>query len=154
MIDHTWYSRPEGVPQRTSAGGVIARVEDGTVLIGLVKEGDFDDYILPKGRLEPGEDTQAAAIREIAEEAGITDLRLICELGVRERLSFDRRWWIVTHYYLFVTTQTAGTPTDVEHVYRLEWFPLADLPRFFWPEQAELVTGKRREIEAALLAPQ
>ncbi|MHB0874653.1 MAG: NUDIX domain-containing protein, partial [Anaerolineae bacterium] len=90
VIDDSWYSRPAGVPQRTSAGGVIARVEAGTVLVGLVREGDFPDYILPKGRLEPGEEVEAAAVREIAEEAGITDLRLLRPLGVRERLSFDR----------------------------------------------------------------
>jgi len=151
MIDSSWYTRPGGVPQRTSAGGVIARAEGSKVLIGLVRENDFDDYILPKGRLEPGEYVEAAAIREIGEEAGITDLRLVCPLGVRERLSFDRRWWIVTHYFLFLTSQAVGAPTDRDHVYRLEWFPLSDLPRFFWPEQGELVASARGIIEAAAL---
>ena len=146
VIDDSWYHRPDGVRVRTSAGGVVARVSGGRVLIGLVQEGEFPDYILPKGRLEPGEGIEAAALREIGEEAGLHDLRLLCPLGVRERLSFDKRWWIATHYFLFLTTEEDGHPTDVEHAYRLEWFPLEALPSMFWPEQRELVETHRRAI--------
>lgn len=66
--------------QTYSAGGVIIR-ETNEVL--LIKEGNF--WGLPKGTIEAGEDALMAAKREIEEESGITDLRLITELGTYQR---------------------------------------------------------------------
>jgi ADP-ribose pyrophosphatase YjhB (NUDIX family) len=149
VIDSSWYVRPTNVPARTAAGGVVTRVSEGHVLVALVREGEYPDYILPKGRLEPGEDVEEAARREIGEEAGLHDLRLLGPLGARERLSFDRRWWVTTHYFLFRTSQTDGHPTDRQHSYRLEWFPADQLPRLFWPEQAELVRSCSDAIAGA-----
>lgn len=145
-IDSTWYRRPPGVPERTSAGGAVVRWEGDTLLVALVQEGDFPDFILPKGRLEKGEEPEEAARREIAEEAGLEELCPLGYLGARERLSFDKRWWIVTHYYLYLTHQTEGDPTDTAHRYQLHWFPLDRLPTMFWPEQRELLEANRDTI--------
>ena len=60
-----------------AAGGVVSRVgDDGTVEVLLVHRPKHDDWTLPKGKLEPGESYEEAAIREIEEE---TSLR--CTLG-------------------------------------------------------------------------
>lgn len=147
MVDDTWYSRPEGVPDRYSAGGIVVRVDDaGEVLLAMVREEDWEPYVLPKGGIEPGETVEVAAYREIAEEAGITDLTLLADLGAHERLNFDRDRWITTRYFLFVTRQIEGTPTDPDHHYGLWWFPLDALPTMAWREQRELV-----EANAALI---
>lgn len=150
MIDETWYIRPSATPEHISAGGVIARRQADRVYVALVREGEFSDYILPKGHVEAGENLEEAARREIGEESGLTDLVLIGELGVRERLDFRKRAWKKTHYYLFTTRQTEGTPTDREHNYHLEWFPLDALPPMFWPEQKELIETNRVQIKRAL----
>ncbi len=144
-IDESWYIRPEGVPDRTSAGGIVVREQDGQVLIALVKE-DEPDYILPKGGVKRGETIEAAARREIQEEAGISDLELVESLGTRQRLDYERRKWITTHYFLFTTRQVEGFPTDEERSYRLEWFSLDELPALFWPEQRELIENSREKI--------
>jgi len=146
-IDGSWYERPPDVGERTGAGGVVIRREGERLLVGLVREDGFPEYILPKGRLEPGEDVETAARREIAEEAGLSGLRLLCKLGVRERLDFRRRQWVTTHYFLYWCDDPDSTPTDVEHVYRLHWFPLDDLPAMFWPEQRALLESSRGLIE-------
>ena len=148
MIDETWYVRPAGVRDRHSAGGLVVRSGEGDqVLLALVREEDWEPFVLPKGGVEPGETVEQAAHREIAEEAGLTDLTLMADLGTRERLSFDRDVWITTRYFVFVTPQVEGTPTDRGHHYGLWWFPLDELPRMAWREQRELV-----EQNAALIA--
>ena len=50
-----------------AAGGVVVR--DGNVL--LVHRARYDDWSLPKGKLEPGETWEDAAVREVHEETGV-----------------------------------------------------------------------------------
>jgi bis(5'-nucleosidyl)-tetraphosphatase len=146
-IDESWYVRPPKVGLRTSAGGVVVRIENGKACIALVKEQPFGIYVLPKGGVEQGEDSLTAAQREIEEEAGLSDLQLIENLGTRERLTYDKRKWVTTHYYLFLTYQKEGKPTDTEHAYTREWFPLDGLPEMLWPEQRALLESCREKIE-------
>ena len=146
MIDESWYKRPPGVSDRTSAGGVVVRREDGQIYVALVGELGLTERVLPKGGVEPGESLEAAARREIEEEAGLSSLELIEKLGIRARLSYDRVCWITTHYFLFVTEQVEGIPTDVEHHYELAWYPIGALPAIFWPEQRELIETNRDKI--------
>jgi|SRR5438067_2848883 len=50
-----------------AAGGVVVR--DGR--IAVVHRPRYDDWSLPKGKLEPGEGWEQAALREIEEETGL-----------------------------------------------------------------------------------
>ena len=146
MIDESWYKRPPGVSDRTSSGGVVIRIADGQIYVALVGELGLTERVLPKGGVEAGESLEEAARREIEEEAGLSSLKLIEKLGVRGRLSYDRVCWITTHYFLFVTAQVEGIPTDVEHHYELGWYPIEALPAIFWPEQRELIETNRDKI--------
>ncbi len=151
MVDESWYTRPEGLPDRTSAGGVVVRREDDRLLIALVGgEGARTGYILPKGGVEPGETLVEAARREIGEEAGLSQLVFLGELGAQARLNWARTCWTTVHYFLFSTQQVEGRPTDEDYDYRLEWFPLDALPDLFWPEQQRLIETNREAIKAAL----
>jgi 8-oxo-dGTP pyrophosphatase MutT (NUDIX family) len=150
-IDDSWYAKPPGIPESLSAGGVIVRVEAGLLLVALVREGDQPDYILPKGRVEPGEDAQTAAQREIAEEAGLEGLIYLGELGIRERMDFRKRSWKKTRYYLFTTRQKTGRPTDQSHTYHCDWFPIDRLPSMFWPEQQGLIETNKEQISRLAL---
>ena len=139
MIDNSWYIRPEGLPESQAAGGVVVRWDGGRALIALARERGFDDYVLPKGHVEAGEDIERAARREIEEEVGISNLRLMAKLGVKERLDFEKKEWKVTHYFLYVTDQVEAVPTDAKHHESMAWVPLDPLPDFFWPEQRALI---------------
>jgi 8-oxo-dGTP diphosphatase len=50
-----------------AAGGVVVR--DGKVL--LVHRPRYDDWTFPKGKLDPGESFEEAALREVQEETGL-----------------------------------------------------------------------------------
>ena len=50
-----------------AAGGVVER--DGRVL--LVHRPRYDDWTFPKGKLDPGESFEDAALREVEEETGV-----------------------------------------------------------------------------------
>jgi 8-oxo-dGTP diphosphatase len=58
--------------QIEAAGGVVVR--DGQVAV--IHRPKYDDWTLPKGKLDPGEDFEEAALREVREETGLR-----CELG-------------------------------------------------------------------------
>lgn len=146
MIDETWYQRPPNVTGHTAAGGVVARVENDRVYIALVGEKGLSKYVLPKGHVEAGESVEEAARREIEEEAGFSDLTLLAPLGVKERLDFGKRAWKQTHYFLFVTEQVDGVPTDYKHHYIAKWFPIDEFPDLFWPEQTQLIKENRDKI--------
>ena len=60
------------VRQVRAAGGVIER--DG--LVAVVHRPRYDDWSLPKGKLDRGESWEDAALREVLEETGLR-----CELG-------------------------------------------------------------------------
>ena len=151
LIDNTWYQRPPGVPQHSAAGGVVARRASAQILIALAREKQRADYVLPKGHVEAGEQLEAAARREIMEETGLQELQLLESLGSAERLDFSRRAWKITHYFLYLTAETDGVPTDAAHHSGVWWFALQALPQLFWPEQQALLADNCARIEAAVL---
>lgn len=59
---------------KRSAGVVPVRLERGERRYLLLRAWRYWDF--PKGEVEPGEDLLAAALRELAEETGITDIEL------------------------------------------------------------------------------
>lgn len=60
-----------------AAGGVVWRTSaKGHLKVLLVHRPRYDDWTLPKGKLDPGETAKAAARREVGEETGLR-----CRLG-------------------------------------------------------------------------
>jgi 8-oxo-dGTP diphosphatase len=54
-----------------SAGGVVWRDAGDGIEVAAVHRDRYDDWSLPKGKLDPGEHVLAAAVREVREETGI-----------------------------------------------------------------------------------
>lgn len=150
MNEGSWYERPADVPEQLAAGGVVVRHDGGRVLVAFAREQEFPELVLPKGHVDPGETIEVAARREIEEEVGVSDLRLVESLGVRERLSFSRDEWKITHYFLYETSQVDATPTETDRHTEMFWYPLDELPVMFWQEQRDLLERNRSRIEMLL----
>ncbi|HEX6501286.1 MAG TPA: NUDIX hydrolase, partial [Micromonosporaceae bacterium] len=56
---------------RRAAGGVVWRPEGDGVRVALVHRPRYDDWSLPKGKLNPQENALVAAVREVYEETGV-----------------------------------------------------------------------------------
>jgi 8-oxo-dGTP pyrophosphatase MutT (NUDIX family) len=72
-----------------SAGGVAFRRRKGVAQIALISVGEENRWQLPKGLVDKGESTEAAALREVREEAGI-ETRLIGRIDKIEYWFFAR----------------------------------------------------------------
>lgn len=53
-----------------AAGAVLFRMQDDTPLCAVVHRSRYDDWSLPKGKVDPGESLPTTGVREIAEETG------------------------------------------------------------------------------------
>lgn len=70
----------------THAGGVVyKRTPDGVRYLLVTSKRQPDEWVLPKGHIEPGESPEVAARREVAEEGGVdaTIRELLCCLDFR-----------------------------------------------------------------------
>lgn len=84
------------LPEIKAAGGVVFRRRGGKREYLLVHRPRYDDWTLPKGKLEPGETMKAAAQREVEEETGLA-VKLGRKLGTigyrtRRRRKIVRFW--------------------------------------------------------------
>ena len=68
---------PEAAEVKAS-GGVVWRRAAGGLEVALVHRPRYDDWSLPKGKLDAGESWEDAALREVEEEIGLR-----CRLGAR-----------------------------------------------------------------------
>ncbi|MTE13027.1 NUDIX hydrolase [Nocardia aurantiaca] len=66
------FADPRVAANILAAGAVLWRpTSDGALEIALVHRPKFDDWSLPKGKLDPGETPVITAVREVAEETGL-----------------------------------------------------------------------------------
>jgi 8-oxo-dGTP diphosphatase len=97
-----------------AAGGVV--VHDGRVAV--VHRPRYDDWSLPKGKLERDESWEDAAVREIAEETGVR-ARITGELQ-SDRYRDNRGRDKVVRWYL-MEVDDPGRFTPNEEVDELRW---------------------------------
>jgi 8-oxo-dGTP pyrophosphatase MutT (NUDIX family) len=143
---------PRNLPETVSAGGVVTKIEDGKIFVGLLREGNFKEWLLPKGHVKRGETLENAARREIEEELGLTKVEMVCKLGVIERESFERDEWKIIHFFLFVQRDLEEfLPKDQEKIYHPRWHFLDDLPKMFLGGQEKLLKESIGKIKKILL---
>lgn len=125
------HSNPENnaTTSTVSAGGVVLN-RDAQVLVASQRG---TSWSLPKGHVDPGESFLDAAIREIREETGVTDLHLVKELGSysRYKIGLDPSTEDTSElkqlvFYLFTTPQMVLCPEDPDNPYA-KWVSIEEV---------------------------
>jgi 8-oxo-dGTP diphosphatase len=125
-------------PEVLAAGGVVVR--DGRV--ALVHRPKYDDWSFPKGKLDPGEDFQAAALREVEEETGLR-CRLGRELPSTEYRDAKGRAKVVRYWEM---TPLEGSFTPTEEIDELRWLDPAEAERLLSYDRDRGVLGAVRRM--------
>jgi 8-oxo-dGTP diphosphatase len=101
-----------------AAGGLVLR--DGRVAV--VHRPRYDDWSLPKGKLDRGEDFEEAALREVWEETGLR-CRIDSTLGDTSYTDRKDRAKLVRYYRM---TPEGGEFEPNDEVDELRWLPPAE----------------------------
>jgi 8-oxo-dGTP diphosphatase len=109
----------EGSIAVCAAGGIVVR--DGALL--LVHRPHYGDWTLPKGKLDPGESWEEAALREVEEETGLT-----CELGEELGRTFYRDGQGREKEVRYYRMASDGEPSAQNEVDEVRWVPLPEAP--------------------------
>ena len=93
-----------------AAGGIV--VTEGK-FVSIVRKGIPD---LPKGHIEKDETPEVAALREVEEETGIGNLKIVKELSSTWHCYFEHEAWSLkrTYWYVLSTTETIQPKPQTE----------------------------------------
>jgi len=126
--------------EETSAGGLVVDEQGRAALIARTDRRGRLLWSLPKGHLEEGESLEAAAVREVSEETGITG-RVLAPLGVIDFYftAADRRVHKTVHHYLLLAESGELSAADIE-VDHVDWVPLDEVTeRLAYADERRLI---------------
>ncbi len=119
---------------------VLATTEDGRIL--LIKRGDTHLWALPGGTVEWGETLRSTAIRELLEEAGVSEVELGDLTGVYSHPDRDPRFHAVTVLVQARVATPSRPPENPAEILDVALFAPTELP-------AELSHGNREMLDRA-----
>ena len=113
----------DGADPVLAAGGVVWRRDGaGRIEVVLVHRPRYDDWSLPKGKLDPGETDEQAAVREVEEETCVV-AAIGPELPTTTYLDRSGKHKRVRYWAM---TVISGAPAAANEVDRAEWVLLEE----------------------------
>lgn len=114
---------------RIAAGGVV--VNSKGKLLFIKRNGVWD---LPKGHAEQGESIEQTALREVEEECGLSDLRIVKPLittyhtySLKKNTVLKQVHWFVMEYL----GEEKGIPQEKEGITKIKWVKENKLEKIF-----------------------
>lgn len=142
----------QGLPvvDETSAGGLVVDVVDAVAYCAIIARRNRAgrlEWCLPKGHLEAGETAEQAAVREVAEETGITS-QVVRHLATIDYwfAGHDRRVHKVVHHFLLAALEgELTTENDPDHEAEdVAWVELEHLAgQLAYPNERRVVAMAR-----------
>jgi len=133
------------------AGGVL--YDPITKTVALIRFPNDDHHALPKGHLNEGETPEQAALREVSEETGRTNIKIIGELGV---LQFEYDHWkfigerhhkTVHHYLLELTgPEEDHSLRDDDETHHVVWLEFDEAIKKIQHDNARELLVKAKEM--------
>jgi 8-oxo-dGTP pyrophosphatase MutT (NUDIX family) len=133
--------------EETSAGGVVYRVADGSPLYLLIRD-SYRNWGFPKGHVEKGELPDGAALREVSEETGLSDLAM---RGLIDTIDWHFRFrgkliHKICHFYLMETVESTTSPQRTEGITACRWLPFGAAEELISYANAREVLRKARAL--------
>ena len=137
--------RPE---REVSAGGIVFRRDDARATRFLLIRDSYDNWGFPKGHLEDEESPADAALRETAEETGLTDLKLhgpirLIDWHFRFRGRFIHKY---CHFFLFESAAGEPVPQEAEGITACRWVGFDEAYTSVSYANARLVLRRAQEM--------
>jgi 8-oxo-dGTP pyrophosphatase MutT (NUDIX family) len=109
-----------------SAGGIVYRNRAGRIEIFFIKD-PFGRWSFPKGKVALGETLAETAVREIREETGLDDLKLIAPLGYTSFRFWREAGLIEKTLYMFLFKASPNAKerlTGDSAIFEGAWMPV------------------------------
>jgi 8-oxo-dGTP pyrophosphatase MutT (NUDIX family) len=137
----------------TSAGGIVFRMDAGQPLYLLIRD-SYKNWGFPKGHVEPGEQPEAAALREVKEETGLIDLTIRAPIDTIDWFFRFRGRLIhkVCHFYLMETAEATTSPQRAEGITACRWTRFEEAQSLISYGNARELLRRAQEMLTALLS--
>lgn len=102
-----------------AAGGIVQN--DNKEVLFIYR---FNKWDLPKGKIEKGESEEEAAVREVMEETGLSELHLKKKIGETYHVydEFGKHFLKISHWYHMTCPSTQVlVPQTEEHITEIKW---------------------------------
>ncbi len=104
-----------------AAGGVVCRIGQlGETQVAIVHRPVYDDWTLPKGKVEPDEKAEDCALREVKEETGLR-CELVRPLGCTAYIDRRGRDKVACYWVMEVLGGRFRAAIEVD---KLAWLPV------------------------------
>lgn len=111
-----------------AAGGLVQNEKEEVLMI--FRRGKWD---LPKGKLDKGEKLEACAVREVEEETGLKQIKLIAPLTITYHTYHEGTRFILkeSHWYrMKVKGEQHLVPQTEEDIHEIRWVKPSDLEKY------------------------
>lgn len=133
-----------------AAGGIVNDGDDN--LLFIFRRGFWD---LPKGKIDPGEKKKAAAIREVEEETGISNITLKKKIHTTRhtyKLKSGKRAIKKTFWYAMNAEKQKLTPQLEEDITDVKWVNISKVFKFKEPMFKNIANVLEQYLDAYQLA--
>ncbi len=131
------FTPPSDLPADTirAAGGIVTRRVNGHIEIACIYREARGDWTFPKGKLDPGETFEEAALREVLEETSL-HCEIVRFIGTTNYTHRKGKNKIVAYYLMHVLE---GEFEANEEVDELVWLPIEQVREHLtWDRDQEL----------------